>query len=152
EVTKLLDGNDEALGMFQAAMASARTFMVARERCKTNNVRALHEIRLCFNELGRRMADAGHLDHYRQIYMLKESELDDYFDDPAAFTAERQTREIDFMSLFDLMPPYIVDTKAPPLAEWDRRADATTDAVAVGDVLTGIAGSAGVATGTAKVL
>jgi len=152
ELAKLLEGNDEATGMFQAAMASARTFMIARERCKTNNIRALHEIRLCFNELGRRMVEAGHLDDYRQIYMLKESELDDYFANPAAFKAELETREIDFRSLFDLIPPYIVDTKAPPLHEWERRSNSTTRPVAAGDVLTGVAGSAGVATGTAKVL
>src|SRR4029079_1606654 len=87
-----------------------------------------------------------------QIYMLKESELDDYFADPAAFKAELLTREADFRALFDLIPPYIVDTKAPPLSEWERRSDAAAIPVAAGDVLTGVAGSAGVATGTAKVL
>jgi pyruvate,water dikinase len=152
DLAKLLEGNEEATGMFNAAMSSAKTFMIARERCKTNNIRALHEIRMCFNELGRRMVAAGHLDDYRQIYMLKESELDDYFADPAAFKAELLTREADFRALFDLIPPYIVDTKAPPLSEWERRSDAAAIPVAAGDVLTGVAGSAGVATGTAKVL
>jgi len=152
ELSKLLEGNDEATGMLQAAMASSKTFMIARERCKTNNIRALHEIRMCFNELGRRMVAAGNLADYRQIYMLKESELDDYFANPAAFKAELETREVDFGELFDLMPPYIVDTVAPPLSEWERRSDTSTTTVSEGDVLIGIAGSAGVATGTAKVL
>ena len=38
------------------------------------------------------------------------------------------------------------------MSEWERRSDAAVKPVAAADVLTGIAGSAGVATGTAKVL
>jgi rifampicin phosphotransferase len=145
-------GNDEALAMLATGVSSARVFMVARERCKTNNIRALHEIRMCFDELGRRMVKAGHLAHVKQIHMLLETELDDYVANPSAFAALLAERESDYLKLYELDPPYIVDGQAPPLSEWVRRADITTQPVAVGDVLKGIAGSPGIVTGTARVL
>ena len=147
-----LAGNAEALGMLAAAVSSARVFMVARERCKTNNIRALHEMRLCFDELGRRMASAGHLADAKQIYMLTEDELDPFVADPASFTATLAEREVDYRELYALDPPYIVDVAAAPLTEWARKADAKVAPVSVGDVLKGMAGSPGIVTGTAKVL
>ena len=145
-------GNDEALAMLSTGLHSAMVFMVARERSKTNNIRALHEMRMCFDELGRRMVAAGHLAHSKQIYMLVEDELDEFFANPRAFTSLLAEREADYLSLYELEPPYIVDGSAPPLSEWVRRADLTTSPVAVGDVLKGVAGSPGVVTGTARVL
>lgn len=152
ELRQTFAGNDEALGTLQAGLSSARVFMIARERCKTNNIRALHEIRLCFNELGRRMAANGYLAHSKQIYMLTEDELDAYVADPASFKETLAQREIDWRELFELEPPYIVDGEAAPLSEWVRRADIAVQSIAVGDVLKGIAGSPGIVTGTAKVL
>ncbi len=145
-------GNDEALAMLSTGLHSAMVFMVARERSKTNNIRALHEMRMCFDELGRRMVAASHLAHPKQIYMLVEDELDDFFADPGSFASMLAEREADYLSLYELEPPYIVDGSAPPLSEWVRRADLTTTPVAVGDVLRGVAGSPGVVTGTARVL
>lgn len=143
------DGSDQ---MLMAGLHSARVFMAGRERCKTNNIRALHEIRLCFDELGRRAVAAGHLEHFRLIYQLVEDELDAYFVDPAAFTATLAEREADYLSLYELEPPYIVDITAPPLSQWRRKGEIEVAPVAVGDVLKGVAGAPGEATGTAKVL
>jgi pyruvate,water dikinase len=145
-------GNDEALGTLHAALKSTGVFMAARERCKSNNIRALHEIRMCFDELGQRMVEAGHLAHYRQIYMLLEDELDDYVADPASFTDRLAERESDYLSLYDLVPPYSIQGEAPPLSQYKRRSDLGSEPVAAGDVLKGIAGAPGVVTGTAKVL
>lgn len=147
-----MSGNAEALAMLSTGLHSAMVFMVARERSKTNNIRALHEMRMCFDELGRRMVAAGHLAHAKQIYMLVEDELEDFFANPRAFTSMLAEREADYLALYQLEPPYIVDGAAPPLTEWVRRADLTTSPVAVGDVLKGVAGSPGVVTGTARVL
>ena len=144
--------NAEALGMLEAAFIAAKVFMVARERCKTNNIRAVHEVRMCFDELGRRLVAEGNLAHAKQIYMLTEDELDGYFADPAAHKAMLAEREADYLELYKLEPPYIVDGEALPLSEWARKSDATVQPVAVGDVLSGMAGSPGIATGTAKVL
>jgi pyruvate,water dikinase len=98
------------------------------------------------------MTDLGHLQHYRQIYMLTEDELDDYFADPAAHRDAVVQRERDYLGLYDLEPPYIVDGEAPPLGTWKRKADIMVEPVAAGDVLSGVAGSPGIATGTAKIL
>jgi rifampicin phosphotransferase len=152
DLAEKLAGSEEASGMLAASLNSARVFMVARERCKTNNIRALHEMRMCFDELGQRMVSAGHLANAKQIYMLKEDELDTFVADPASFSATLTEREADYRELFMLDPPYIVDGAAKPLAEWARKADAVVVPVAVGDVLKGMAGSPGIVTGTARVL
>jgi rifampicin phosphotransferase len=155
ELAAMLAGNEEAAGMLAAGLSSARVFMAARERCKTNNIRTLHEIRMCFNELGRRLVADGTLTDARLIYMLTETELDEFFANPTAsnaLTASLAERYSEYLSLYDLAPPYIVDVTAPPLSSWTRKDAALVESVAVGDVLKGIAGSPGIATGTAKVL
>ena len=152
ELQLAFEGNEEALSTLQAGLSSARVFMVARERCKTNNIRAVHEVRMCFDELGRRMVAAGHLAHLKQIYMLTEDEIDAYVAAPGLFRATLAQREVDYRELYELEPPYIVDGEAKPLSEWVRKADLAVQPIAVGDVLKGIAGSPGLVTGTAKVL
>ena len=107
---------------------------------------------MCFYELGQRMVDAGHLAHKRQICMLLADEVDAYLADPAAFKVLLAQREVDYLALYDLEPPYIVDKVAPPLSQWQRRSEMTIIQVQVGDVLQGVAGSPGVATGIARVL
>ena len=83
--------NEEALGAFQTAVRTVQVWMGARERVKSSNIRCHNEVRMCFDELGRRMVERGHLQHMRQIYMLLADELDDFLADPASFTA-RLTR------------------------------------------------------------
>jgi phosphohistidine swiveling domain-containing protein len=144
--------NPEALGTFEAALHSASVFMSARERCKCNNIRTIAEVRMCFYEVGQRMVDAGHLDHKRQICMLLADEVDGYLEDPASFKSLLADREADYLSLYDLEPPYIVDKVAPPLSQWQRKSEMSIAHVKVGDVLQGVAGSPGVATGIARVL
>jgi rifampicin phosphotransferase len=145
-------GNTEALGTFEAALKSASVFMVGRERCKCNNIRAIAEVRMCFYELGQRMVEAGHLAHKRQICMLLADEVDAYLADPASFKATLAEREVDHLSLYELEPPFSVEMVAPPLSQWKRRSDIAIAEVKVGDVLHGVAGSPGVATGIARVL
>jgi rifampicin phosphotransferase len=145
--------NVEAVGMLEAGLNSARVFMGARERCKTNNIRALHEVRMVFNELARRAVAAGSISDTRHFFMLTEDEIEGFVTAPTAgMKATLAERFADYEKLFELSPPYIVDGKAAPLGSWARKADAKVTAVKVGDVLKGIAGSPGVVTGTAKVL
>ena len=152
QLAAALEGNNEACAMLAAGLDSARVFMGARERCKTNNIRALHEVRMCFNELARRAVAAGHLSDPRHYFMLTEDELDPFMDDPRSFAATLAERLTDFEKLSELSPPYIVDGAASPLSAWDRRSDEASTPVAPGEILKGIAGSPGVVTGTAKVL
>lgn len=144
--------NPEALGTFGAAVHSIGVFMAARERCKSNNIRAVGEVRECFLELGRRAVAAGRLVHERQIFMLVADELDSYMADPGSFTSTLAERELDYLALYDLEPPYIIDGVVPPLSEWARKDSSEVTVVQVGDVLTGVAGSPGTVTGTARIL
>jgi pyruvate,water dikinase len=144
--------NAEALGTFHAAVNSLAVFMGARERCKSNHIRVVGEVRQCFLEVGRRAVDAGHLDHVRQVFMLLADEIDDWLADPAPFAAGLAEREQDYLSLYDLEPPYIVNGEAPPLSQWKRKNSDEVTTVQVGDVLKGVAGSPGTVTGIARVM
>ena len=121
--------------------------MAARERCKSNVIRVTGEVREAFLELGRRALANDHLAHVRQVFMLLADEVDEWLADPASFTSKLAEREQDYLSLYELEPPYIVDGEAPPLSEWKRKDSLTADSVAVGDVLKGVAGSPGTVTG-----
>ena len=142
----------EALGMFHAAVNSLAVFMAARERCKCNHIRVVGEVRECFLELGRRALADGHLAHERQVFMLLADEVDDWVADPAPFATKLAEREVDYLSLYQLDPPYIVDGVVPPLGEWKRKDAHTAEIVQVGDVLKGVAGSPGTVSGIARIL
>ena len=144
--------NAEASATFGAAVRSIAVFMQARERCKCNFIRGVGEMRLCFLELGRRAVATGTLAHERQIFMLLAEELDRWMADASSFSAALDERERDYLSLYELEPPYIIERVVPPLGEWPRRGTHVVQAVQVGDVLHGVAGSPGVATGTARIL
>jgi len=148
----LFADNPEALGTFHAAVNSLAVFMAARERCKNNYIRVVGEVRGCFLELGRRAVAAGHLAHERQIFMLLADEVDDFLVRPATFSETLAERETDYLSLYDLEPPYIVNGAAPPLSEWTRKDAIAAEPVSVGQVLSGVAGSPGTVTGTARIL
>ncbi len=152
EIRSLLEGNEEASAMFAAGMSAAEVWLAARERCKGNCIRVIHEVRLAFDELGRRMTELGHLDAPKDIYMLLEDEIDAFVDDPASFSDTIKTRKADFAELFKLEPPFIVKGSCPPLSEWVRKDDIAIESIAVGDVLNGVACSPGTVTGTARVI
>ena len=151
EIEELL-ADGEAVGSFRAAMKSSGVFLAARERSKCTNIRVIHEARMCFDELGRRMAGAGHIESPDQIYMLLEAELDGFLADPGSFGPALAQRQVEHRSLYDLEPPYIITHQAPPVSEWPRKAEAVLAAADAGSVLTGVACSPGTATGTARVI
>jgi pyruvate,water dikinase len=152
EVNAKLAGDADTLAMFQAAQKSAGVWLAARERCKTNMIRLIGEIRLAFLELGRRMVARGHLDHADQLFMLLEDELDAFRFAPESFTQTLREREADYLQLFELEPPFIVSYEAPPLSTWPKRVDRALEPVPAGTVLQGTAGSGGQYTGTARVI
>jgi pyruvate,water dikinase len=152
EFMELLSGDPETSGAFAASYASSGVWQATRERCKSNNIAAIHEVRVCFDEIGRRMVAAGHLGSTEQVYMLLESELSQYLGDPASFKAVLAERFVDHQALALLDPPYIIGMDVPPLSQWPRRDKASTETVKVGDVLKGVACSAGEYTGTARII
>ncbi len=152
DVRERLADDAEATTTFEAAMASSAMFLAARERYKTNCVKVIGEIRLCVLELARRAVDAGHLDHPWQVFMCRADELDAIRFEPATLRDELARREAAYHELFELVPPYVVHRQVPPLSEWARRSDAGSPPAGAGEVLTGVGGSGGSATGTARVL
>ena len=157
EVMQMLAGNDEALGQFLGGLNVALLFSTGRERTKTNNIRIVHEQRMAIREIGRRMVALGHLDTVEQIFMLQDelpfSEFERYLADPASFRQTILEREREYLELFDYEPPFIINGVVPPLSTWARRSNARAVAqVKSGDVLSGIAGCPGVATGRARVI
>lgn len=152
EVEATLAGDPAALGQLQAGVRAARLFLAGRERTKTNCILLVHEMRLPLREVGRRLVAAGHLANVEQIFMFTDDELDDVLERPADFAAAAAEREATYLSLFELEPPFIIDGAVPPLSTWARRDRAAPDANTVGQVLTGIAGCPGIATGRARVI
>ena len=152
EFTEMFSGNDEAAGMFAAGMQAGEVWLAARERQKSSIVKPIQEIRLCFHELGSRLVADGHLANSELIFMLLEDELDDFLADPSSFSQHLSDRENDFKELFDLIPPFIVNTSCAPLSEWPRRSTQEISKVNVGDELTGVACSPGTIQGVARVI
>jgi pyruvate,water dikinase len=151
-VVEALAGDDEALAQFQAGLRCARLYLSGRERSKTTIVKIVHELRLAARELGRRHAEAGHFDTIEQIFMLKDDELDELAEYPRAFGSIVREREMAYLELFELDPPFIVVGEVPPLSAWRRRDRDDSVQVGVGDTLTGIPGCPGRATGRARIV
>jgi rifampicin phosphotransferase len=107
---------------------------------------------LCVLELGRRMVERGALDRPEQMYFLVADELDHFRHEPHGFTATLRQREHEFEKLFDLEPPFMIVGAAPPLSRWSTRSANTVDLAIAGTVLSGTAGSGGVATGRARIV
>ncbi len=152
EFEALLAGSEEALTMFTVGMNAGELWMALRERNKCSAVKPIHEVRMCFNEIADRMVEQGHLDSRKQIYMLLEDEVDGYIEDPSAYAELLREREVDYRILFDLDPPFIVNTVCPPLSEWPKKSDIEYSQVSVGEVLEGNACSPGTYTGKARVI
>ncbi|MBU6241542.1 MAG: phosphoenolpyruvate-utilizing protein [Acidobacteria bacterium] len=152
EISEMLAGDAETAGMFAAGYKSAAVWQQGRERCKTNNIAAIHEVRMPMRELGRRATERGHIANPDQIFMLLESELDDFVANPTKFTTVLAEREADHKELATLIPPFIVNGSVPPLTQWKKRGQVDVAPVKVGDVLKGTACSAGTYTGKARIV
>ena len=150
---KLADlGNDELSGMFEAGLIGGN-MMVFRERTKTTIIKAVHEARMAFSELGRRHVESGHLNSPDHIWMLTQDELQDFLADPSALTSTLADRYETWLQLWDLEPPFIIrDGIVPPLDEWKRRTESQATMVSAGEELAGIAGSPGIVQGRARVI
>ncbi|MEM7339059.1 MAG: PEP-utilizing enzyme [Actinomycetota bacterium] len=145
--------DDETLGQFQAALASAKVFVPGRERSKTTIIRVIHEVRMAAWELGRRAVEAGELDDARDYCMLFGDEVQQHLagdlPDIRAVVAERQAHH-DWLRTLE--PPFIVNGSVPPNTEWPIKGSEAVEKAAVGDVLAGNPGCPGVYRGKARVV
>jgi len=146
QVTDALAGDLEQQGMFLAGLRSAHVHLQGRERTKTNVIKVLHEVRMAVHELG-----ARHGYTPSAVCMLLADELEAFVADPTEFRARLASREQQYLALFELEPPFIVNGKVPPLEEWPRRGSTVPSAIA-GEALCGVPGCPGTATGRARVV
>ncbi|MGI9578806.1 MAG: PEP-utilizing enzyme, partial [Microthrixaceae bacterium] len=134
EVRAKVADNEEMAGMFEAAL-TVSAMMAYRERTKTTIVKVIHEARMLFRELGRRHAEAGDITEPGHVFMLLESELDDFVASPASFRATLAERASEYEDLWEIEPPFIIrDGELPPLDSWPRREDAEASPAATGSV------------------
>ena len=73
----MLEGDPETQGQFQAALHSATVFMPGRERTKTNNIKLVQEMRVAYNEFGRRRVADGTFRKVNDFGLLTRAELDE---------------------------------------------------------------------------
>lgn len=145
-LTEALATDPEAQGQLLAGLRSSALYLAGRERTKTNIIKVLHEVRMTIRELG-----ARHGYTPDEITMLLADELDAFVADPSAFRARLGSRLQQYRSLFALEPPFLVNGVVPPLSAWPRRTRTAEPAVP-GEVLRGVGGCPGTATGRARVV
>jgi pyruvate,water dikinase len=151
DVRTKLAADPDTLGVFEAALRSSQLFLSGRERYKTNSIKIVGEIRMAVLEVGRQMVARGHLRAVEHVFMLLAAELDEFQLHPDRFGDQLAARYEQHRALYDLEPPFAVNGYVAPLDQWRRRGGAVTMARS-GDVLTGVAGASGVATGRARVI
>lgn len=142
-----LAAQPDVLGQFEAGLRSAHLFLAGRERTKTNVVKVLHEVRVAIRELAARYEYT-----MSEVCMLLDDELDAFLSGPDEFRPRLAAREQQYLELYDLDPPFIINGSAPPLSQWARSGSHIATVAKAGDVLTGVPGSPGVATGRARIV
>ena len=113
--------DDASRQSFEVALLSSARTIPLREKTKLIAVTAINEVRLALRELGRRGAAAGYYAAPEDVMMLMESELDDYVADPARLAPVIAERLAQYLALFEIEPPFIIDTDPAPLPTWPRR-------------------------------
>lgn len=143
--------DDAARASFDVALESSARTIPLREKTKLIAVTVINEVRLAMRELGRRGAAAGYYAAPEDVMMLLESELDAYVADPARFAPVIAERLAQYLALFEIEPPFIIDADPAPLPRWPRRARPRPEPARAGEVLRGIGGSAGQYQGRVRV-
>ena len=137
----------DLLGSFNAGLHSAHLYLAGRERAKTNIIKVVNEVRVASRELA-----ARHDFTPSQMCMLLADELDAFASGPDEFRARLTAREQQYLELFELEPPFIVNGVVKPLGAWPRKGSEVADESVVGDVLQGVPGSPGKAVGRARIV
>ena len=153
EIRSAVAGSPEALGALDVGLRATATFVPGRERSKTSIIRVLHEARMATRELGRRFAGRGLLEQPLDVYLLFVDELEELvagaLPEAAALVAPRREHRA---WLAGLEPPFILNGTPPPNTTWPPRGSGRATALAVGEILTGVAGSPGRASGRARIV
>jgi pyruvate,water dikinase len=139
--------------LFDRIVTSATLYSQGRERSKTTIVDLIHVGRMLLRELGARTAarvDGGTIE---DLWFVTDGELDEYVADPGAFRDRIAQRRAAREELKRREPPFVLDGELPPPTEWPIRGEEDdVDQLAIGEVIEGIPGCAGVAEGRARVV
>ncbi len=146
ELRAMVSGDETSAGTLEIAVASSAVFIPARENAKTAIVKVVHEVRLAALELGKRLASDGRLRHEGHIFMLQDKELEEGIE--GGMAQEAHGREEQYLELFKLTPPFWFSGEVPPEENWESTETSYPDR----KVVQGMGGSAGVATGRARVI
>lgn len=146
-VRAALAADPETLAQFEMALRSSHVYLAGRERAKTNIIKVLHEVRMAAFALADRTGYSK-----SHICMLLADELAAFADAPSEFGARLAQRERQYLELFDLDPPFIVNGTVAPLSQWKKKGSSTAVGVAQGETLAGMPGAPGTYTGTARVI
>ena len=152
DIRQKIAADAETAGLFEAALRSAQLFLAGRERAKTNVVRIINEVRMALHEYGRRLVERGVIDDVDQVFMVTDAELDALRADPDSFKGVIAERWAQYRTLFEYEPVFVVNGRVPALNEMTRRGGRPVAKATAGTVLTGVAGSGGIASGRARVV
>ena len=143
---------EELAGQLEGALI-ASSQMAIRERTKTNIIRALHEVRMAFRELGRRRAAEGSLKDPHHVFALLDSELDQFLFEGASMKDTLAARHAQWQELQLLEPPFFIKNGVvPPLSEYKKKGQSNATKAGVGDVVQGVPGCTGQYVGRARVI
>lgn len=140
---------------FNKAVKSIRYWVRGREATRDLCIQLNLPARRAFFELARRAAERGGTSTLRDAALLHPvDELPGYLDDPASYLdtiAERAALRDRFAAI---TPPFFITSQdeVPGIEELEAAQGVTHEAATAGAVLTGAAGSSGVARGRARVV
>ena len=152
EITAMLEGDPETQGQFQAALHSATVFMPGRERTKTNTIKLVQEMRVAYNEFGRRRVADGTFRKVNDFGLLTRAELDEAVDDPGKFSGVLAEREALLEEVAALQEPFLFHGGRPDMSKYPRRDAVEITGVDAGEVVSGMPGCPGVVQGIARVV
>ncbi len=152
ELLALVEGDPGTHFQLSVAIGASHAWLPGRERSKTNNIRAIHEMRMTIRELGKRMAAMGVFDDIEDFGFLTDDEMPDFLVNPQAYTAQVRERRAEYQKLQELVPQFVFESEPAHPSTWARRDDAAAGKLNVGDVLPGMPGCSGVVEGRARVI
>jgi rifampicin phosphotransferase len=152
ELLAMVEGDPATHGQLAAAIACSRAWLPGRERTKTNNIRAIHEMRMPMRELGRRMVERGEFDEIEDFGFLRESEVDGVIAGELHLLDDIRSRRAEYHDLQQLVPPFVFMGRTDGPDTWARRDAPAERMLKGGDSLTGLPGCPGVAEGIARII
>ena len=152
EIVAMLDGDPETQTQFQAALHAATVFMPGRERTKTNNIKLVHELRVAYDEFGRRRVADGSFRKVNDFGLLTRAELSETVDDPGKYSDVLAEREALMEEVAALQEPFLFHGGRPDMSTYPRRDAVEIVTVETGEVVRGVPGCPGVVRGIARVV